>query len=138
VRQPIDQEVVCHLLEAYGYGQTFYAVYKKLEQCCQQGNEKVFEFKISLEELLDTGGWTELDSKISERFASTESCAPRNTDSSLALRKPWLKSGAWERLRGGYTWRRLGATEATREQSRSVDKVARQKGAKKRARAGKP
>jgi len=56
VRQPIDQEVVCHLLEAYGYGQTFYAVYKKLEQCCQQGNEKVFEFKISLEELLDTGG----------------------------------------------------------------------------------
>jgi len=46
--------VVHHLLEAYGDGQTSYAAYKKLEQCCQQGNEKVFEFKICLEELF----WT--------------------------------------------------------------------------------
>jgi len=28
-----------------------YIAYKKLEQCCQKGNEKVFEFKICLEEL---------------------------------------------------------------------------------------
>jgi len=41
-------------LEAYGDGQTSYAAYKKLEQCRQQGNEKVFEFKIHLEELF----WT--------------------------------------------------------------------------------
>jgi len=47
VGQPIDQEVVVHhLLEAYGDGQTLYAAYKKLEQCHQQGNEKVFKFKI--------------------------------------------------------------------------------------------
>jgi len=52
VGQPIDQEVVVHhLLEAYGDGQTLYVAYKKLEQCCQRGNEKVFEFKICLEEL---------------------------------------------------------------------------------------
>jgi len=42
--------VVQHLLEAYGDGKTLYAAYKKLEQCYQQGNEKVFEFKICLEE----------------------------------------------------------------------------------------
>jgi len=40
--------------EAYGDGQTLYAAYKKLEQCHQKGNEKVFEFKIHLEELF----WT--------------------------------------------------------------------------------
>jgi len=55
VGQPIDQEVVVHhLLEAYGDGQTSYAAYQRLEQCRQQGNEKVFEFKIRLEELF----WT--------------------------------------------------------------------------------
>jgi len=55
VGQLIDQEVVVHhLLEAYGDGQTLYAAYKKLEQCHQQGNEKVFEFKIRLKELF----WT--------------------------------------------------------------------------------
>jgi len=43
--------VVHHLLEAYRGGQTSYAAYEKLEQCCQRGNEKVFEFKICLEEL---------------------------------------------------------------------------------------
>jgi len=32
----------------------FYAAYEKLEQCHQQENEKVFEFKIHLEELF----WT--------------------------------------------------------------------------------
>jgi len=53
VGQPIDEEVVVHhLLEAYGDGQTPYAALKKLEQCHQQGNEKVFEFKIHPEELL--------------------------------------------------------------------------------------
>jgi len=46
--------VVQHLLEAYGDGQTSYAAYKKLEHCCQQGNENVFKFKICLEELF----WT--------------------------------------------------------------------------------
>jgi len=46
--------VVHHLLEAYSNGQTLHAAYEKLEQCCQRGNEKVFEFKIPLEELL----WT--------------------------------------------------------------------------------
>jgi len=55
VGQPIDRKVVVHhLLEAYGDDQTLYAAYEKLEQCCQQGNEKVFEFKICLEELF----WT--------------------------------------------------------------------------------
>jgi len=55
VGQPIDREVVVHhLLEAYGDGHTLYAADKKLEQCRQQGNEKVFEFKIHLEELF----WT--------------------------------------------------------------------------------
>jgi len=48
--------VVHHLLEAYGNGQTLYAAYEKLEQCCQRGNEKVFEFKICLEELFWTLG----------------------------------------------------------------------------------
>jgi len=44
VGQPINQEVVAHhLLEAYGDGQTLYAAYEKLEQCRQQGNEKVEE-----------------------------------------------------------------------------------------------
>jgi len=46
--------VVQHVLEAYSNGQTLYAAYEKLEQCCQRGNEKVFEFKIHLEELF----WT--------------------------------------------------------------------------------
>jgi len=46
--------VVHHLLEAYGDGQTLYTAYKKLEQWHQQGNEKVFKFKIHLEELF----WT--------------------------------------------------------------------------------
>jgi len=55
VGQPIDREVVVHhLLEAYGDGQTLYAAYEKLEQRRQQGNEKVFEFQIHLEELF----WT--------------------------------------------------------------------------------
>jgi len=58
VGQPIDRGVVVHhLLEAYSNGQTSYAAYEKLEKCCQQGNEKVFEFKISLEELF----WTQED-----------------------------------------------------------------------------
>jgi len=46
--------MVHHLLEAYSNGQTLCAAYEKLEQCRQQGNEKVFEFKICLEELF----WT--------------------------------------------------------------------------------
>jgi len=51
----IDQEVVVHhLLEVYSDGQTLYEAYEKLEQCCKQGNEKVFKFKICLEELF----WT--------------------------------------------------------------------------------
>jgi len=37
-----------------GNGQTSYAAYEKLEQCCQWGNEKAFKFKIHLEELF----WT--------------------------------------------------------------------------------
>jgi len=58
VGQPIGREVVVHhLLEAYGDGQTSYAAYKRLEQCRQRGNEKVFEFKIRLGgTLLDPGG----------------------------------------------------------------------------------
>jgi len=55
VGQPIDREVVVdHLLEAYGDGQTLYAAYENLEQRFQRGNEKVFGFKICLEELF----WT--------------------------------------------------------------------------------
>jgi len=68
VGQPIDREVVVHhLLEAYGDGQTLYAAYKKLEQFCQQGNEKVFEFKIHLEELF----WT-LEDEPSELAKTTK------------------------------------------------------------------
>jgi len=62
--QSIDREVVVHhLLEAYCNGQTLYAAYKKLEQCHQQGNEKVFKFKISLEKLFWTLlSWYKCDS----------------------------------------------------------------------------
>jgi len=59
--------VVHHLLEAYGDGQTLYAAHKKLEQCCQQGNEKVFKFKIRLEELF----WT-LEDEPSELAKTTK------------------------------------------------------------------
>jgi len=51
-RQPITcEQVVQDLLEAYGGGQTCYAVYVKLEQCKQQPKERVVEFKVRLEEL---------------------------------------------------------------------------------------
>jgi len=62
----LTEVVVHHLLEAYCDGQTLYAAYKKLEQCPQQGNEKVFKFKIHLEELF----WT-LEDEPSE-LAKTE------------------------------------------------------------------
>jgi len=53
-----------------------YAAYEKLEQCHQRGNEKVFEFKICLEELF----WT-LEDELSElaktaKFVSV--CFPLN------------------------------------------------------------
>jgi len=55
VGQPINQaEVVHNLMETYGNGQTSYAAYKKLKQCCQRANEKVGKYKLRLEELF----WT--------------------------------------------------------------------------------
>jgi len=73
-QEPIDQEVVVnHLLEANSNGQTLFSAYKKLEQCFQRGNEKVFEFKIHLEELfwmLEDVHLTHKDRKICEWFAS--------------------------------------------------------------------
>jgi len=49
-----DEFLLHHLLEAYSAGQTLSASYEKLEKCCQWGNEKVFKFKIHLEELFCT------------------------------------------------------------------------------------
>jgi len=75
VGQTIDQEVVVnHILEVYGNGQTLYAAYEKLEQCLQQENEKVFEFKIHLDKLFWTleDEPTCKDSKICEWFASLQ------------------------------------------------------------------
>jgi len=55
VGQPITHEqVVQSLMEAYGDGQTCYAVYKNLEQCKQLPKEQVIDFKVRLEELF----WT--------------------------------------------------------------------------------
>jgi len=75
VGQPINREVVVHhLLEAYGDGQTLYTAYKRLEQFRQQGNEKVFEFKIRLEELF----WTLEDepSKLAKTPRSVSGLLP--------------------------------------------------------------
>jgi len=47
VRQPIDGPPPSR----YSDGKTPYAAYEKLEKCCQQGDEKVFKFKIPMEEL---------------------------------------------------------------------------------------
>jgi len=71
VGQPIDQEVV-DLLEAYCNGQTSYAAYEKLEKCCQVANEKVFKFKIHLEELLVEGNmqWPTTH-KLTDRWSSS-------------------------------------------------------------------
>jgi len=52
VGQPTTHEqVVQDIMEAYGDGQTCYAVYKKLEQCKQEPKEQVVEFKVRLGEL---------------------------------------------------------------------------------------
>jgi len=108
VGQPIYREVVVHhLLEAYGDGQTLYAAYEKLEQYCQQGNEKVFEFKICLEELF----WTLEDepSELAKTAKFMSGLLPslnrklRGKEYSSfahAVEAARLKSGAWERLRG--------------------------------------
>jgi len=139
VGQSIPHErVVQDLMEAYGDSQTYYAVYKNLEQCKQQPKERVVEFKIRLEELF----WTLEDepSELAKTAKFVTSLLPAlnrklhgKQHSSLAHAVAAAQIEEW---RLGEAERRTHREEW--EQRAIMDKVASRKGASQRARAGKP
>jgi len=120
--------VVHHLLEAYGDGQTLYAAFKKLEKCRQRGNEKVFEFKIHLEELF----WT-LEDEPSELLKmakfmrgllpslNRKLCGKEYSSFAHAVEAAQIEErrlGEAERRRHGEDWEQHGrGREQSREQS---------------------